>query len=799
MGIFTTQCANPECGQRISKGAKFCRYCGGGAPGGTTKCRSCGSEVALSSKFCWSCGGDLGDSIKPVLKDDKWDRQPGDFAIRIDDEDVRGKWVKPLVIEHGCRAMYFKGGKYKGELSAGKYNADGLLTRLPFLSSPKNISVVLIDATEITVEVENAGMWTSDRIQVGTQARLFLKVADPEKMYLNLFKTSRRMTVDAIEQQIAAEAQNAMEQAILGFTADQLFTDANARPQLEAKIGELLKPVLDRIGFEMTRVRFIDFHGEVYERIREQKGQIREAEGELEVDQEKLKLERMRIEQRARWVEAEEERLRRQGQAQDSADWQRLRNERDELDRDKEKLRIQEDRIREDVRHDGVRVDAKADRLQLSQKLRDAFTQEKFHEIKSKADVQDYIKQTEHELGMKGVIREDEIEKLTARLEFERDRDEILRRFEIIGITNDQERQEAWARVQHEERVKDEYLLRDLERELMGAKNDVEKQKLEADKARIQSRLRLEVMGDQKSFDREQRRADSTVQQELDQAQHSQKIDFARQDHSLRHDVRRDEHDQRVREAKDEFDLRRDEQDDTLDRKLRAAKEGNEILARTKDIEIDEKSREAEIDVTRADGMADVEAKQLEARSKATAEALISIVDGPQAGGRLAEIEELRIKSNLAPEQILALTAEASPQAAQALMEKYVNDGTVAAQNEAIQQLQARLTDQQAQRQEMQQVNEKRVHEQQQMAERAGDRVERLMSMALNQMGNVASTRAEGTSETHHHQTVVSQDGRSGPVMVGGGGDVTIVACAGCNHRNPQGAKFCENCGKKLG
>ena len=127
MGLFTDKCTNPECGQRVKKAAKFCPACGAPAPKGQTTCGACSADIRGGSKFCWRCGADLAAVRKPAILDDRWARDAGDFAVRVDDQDIQGWLRKPLIVEHGTRALVFQAGKFKGEAPEGRYDLGGFL------------------------------------------------------------------------------------------------------------------------------------------------------------------------------------------------------------------------------------------------------------------------------------------------------------------------------------------------------------------------------------------------------------------------------------------------------------------------------------------------------------------------------------------------------------------------------------------------------------------------------------------------------------------------------------------------
>ena len=243
---------------------------------------------------------------------------------------------------------------------------------------------------------------------------------------------------------------------------------------------------------------------------------------------------------------------------------------------DYEELRRQ----RKQMQVDPGQGDLHEQRLALVQRLRELDAQERMHDIKTEKDLENFIRQTEHELGIKNVIRDDEMKRLKERFAFEHERESVLRVLEIAAIRREDVREQAWKDLLAEERARDERHKRQLERELLTARTDEEK-------AEIQMR------------------------------------------------IRRLDHEQDVREARDGLDL----------------------LERRKDIDQDELDRESQRSMREADSATERRVKEVEAFSKADAQALIAIVDGP-AGEQLLQLEQFRLQKGMSPEQLLAVAPQ---------------------------------------------------------------------------------------------------------------------------------------------
>ena len=338
-------------------------------------------------------------------------------------------------------------------------------------------------------------------------------------------------------------------------------------------------------------------------------------------------------------------------------------------------------------------ADVQIDRLKLTQRMRKELTVDKMDEIKTDADFENFVRQTEHELGIKDVMRADEMDRLKREFAFKREKDILLQEIEITGIRDEHERNRI--------------------RAALIAK--IENENLEH-----QARLGREL---------------AEVKNEAD----------ARR---IRLEVERLESEQDFWEAEKAIELRR-------------------------------KSELVEVEMT--ERRQQVEAKTLEDRSKASAQALLSILDGP-AADRILKLEEFRAKEKLTPDQLIAMAAADSPHVAQVLAEKYKAEAAMS--NERFKQLQEFMA------------------KQDQTHLGAADRLERVMNAALYQMGATAVTRAQAP---HSSQTVVTPGGPFGtpPIIVAPPAPVPPTPtqekpCPKCRQMVPPDSRFCPNCREKL-
>jgi len=244
------------------------------------------------------------------------------------------------------------------------------------------------------------------------------------------------------------------------------------------------------------------------------------------------------------------------------------------------------------------------------------------------------------------------------------------------------------------------------------------------------------------------------------------------------------EMERKAHELKLEKERKEDEED------ARAAREGIGLLKEMKAVKREDVAGYQRLELEKLQREAELEEQRLKARSAATDEALISMVEGKQAE-HLSELARMKLATGLTDEQILALGARDSAAIAEAFKEKYKSKSA----EEIMKMYEDRLGDKDA-----------FVRAIQEMADRGGDRIERMAAKALEQMGTTAATRAQGVAPGG--TTVVTGGGGGQPVVVGGAPQASappvqevkkVVICPECNAELPSGTKFCTNCGARIG
>jgi len=574
MGLFSDKCK--QCGARVKKAATHCSQCGAPAPRGMTKCGACGANVGTDSSFCWKCGADLQAVAPAKMVDERWVRQPGEIAVRVDAKDLEGRLRKGLVVEPGTQALFLQRGKPVGPLGPGKYDVDGFLSRINNFNLKSPAWAVLVSATDMVFRLKFPGLRTREGVEIGVECQVVLSIADSAQFVINFMAGRNRVMLSELQESLVDEVRSLLQAATTKASIEELYGNIELTKTIEDLLVEEMSRTLERTGLSLVHLTFVNYFGDEYEKLQKSRGEI----------------------------------------------------------------------------YMGMRAaDEMEERAKIHQRILDTLTKDKMAEFKSEKDFEEFVRQTEHELGLKDVIRQAEMTELKRTFAEKVEDREIARRHMIETL----EKQHQIAM----ERLEDEYDLEDATRWL-----------------------------------------------KLTQQMKEQKLALAK---------------------------------------------------KLQDMELAKKRGEQEIAIDGERAKAEIRAKDLDAKSRASVESLIASSD-PHQVAALVELDAMRQKHNMTPEQLVTIAGEKSPEMALALAEKYKAEVLGAG---------GRLADAK------------------ETAKEQADRLERLARDGLDKMARVGETRGAGVVVTGPG-SISSQPGGQG------------FKCPKCGVPLQIEDNFCFKCGHKL-
>ena len=773
--LSNAQC--PKCRAALKQDAKFCGKCGEPIKATGPVCGSCQTKNLAGAKFCKACGAGLSapqpaQPVQPAESTEsaknpvsgpivearqgvgRWNRKPGDFAVRVDLPDPETDLWNGFEVVLGERAMLFQSGKYVGALPPGRHEREdaetGILNemrkKIGLLPAPWDLTVVVMDAGGVEMELEVGGLRTQENVPVDLECGVVLRLNHPESFFTNLMKGQDSVLVDDLRGRLVDEAMMVLQATLKEHAANDLYGNLELRKVVMADLMEHMRNSLGQFGLEISHLRHVQFVSPELAKIAQERGDLALYQQQTEVEMD------------------------RRGEEL-SAERGFLSLSREEVELEKEWMDLRE-------RAEKIGTEAKMNELTADEELQ-AFKQE---------------------IDTKGLLRKEQWDELEQTLKQRRENSALAREHFLEKLRLEQHleleglRWDAQIELMRKELSYDE-VVREGERAAQRHKLD-----LSRDEHREGLAKEWEAWEQDNVAKREAERIQKIKDEEARREQEAKDLDAKREQEEK-------EHEQDMKEARDGIGLLRDmkaagREDDRESRAIEREDEAERNRARLEELE--RRARiEREDALERQQAEIAAETARLTALSGATKEAILSLKEG--GAENILKLEEIRAREGMTPEQMLAFTARESHDASQALAKHYEQQGTAAkevaaAKEEYLKEEKARL--QESLEHERKQM-EARISDQKELRgelkEVQTDGMQRLEDFAKKSMetvGDVAQKQAE-----HMHPTPGSAAGGG----TGAGEEAPAVAsqapgtlCPHCNIAHPPGTKYCPNTGKAV-
>lgn len=290
-----------RCGARVKVRAKFCRSCGSPAPGGWWRCGACGKWIGNESETCSHCGHTQNAASRVNLDNGVWSKGDDVFAQRFELNDIEALLKNGLVIQEGQCAILLANGRIAEVLPPGRYPAAELVDMEHYFHSGDRKALVMVELAEIAFPVLCTGLRSKEDMDLDLTCSVLLRFNPEcaEEFLANVMGSHVYVSGDDINAVLGyddlarnlllSEVEIAAKDVCNEHAVDDLFKDPQLRIELEDRIADQLKRNLDAAGLKFMRLSEVEFHGTMFERLRDLAGDVerkrRELEFQLRADQ----------------------------------------------------------------------------------------------------------------------------------------------------------------------------------------------------------------------------------------------------------------------------------------------------------------------------------------------------------------------------------------------------------------------------------------------------------------------------------------------------------------------------------
>lgn len=771
--FFQPRC--PKCNQPVARNAAFCSSCGERLSGGTRLCGACGAENRGDARFCGKCGQPLDQSAAPEIHGHRWLRPEGDFAIRVEADDLPGLLRRGLKVEPGTNAMLIDRGVNRGILPPGAYDLGNIVQRIADFvtgSIPERVTVLLVDVTPTDLDFSLGGRFTKDPLPIGLTVRVQVEVEAPTRFLVNVLKGRERFSKEDLRQYLYPEVVAVADRWLRSHTLEDLVTDPSQRERLELAIEEALRATFAQTGLRFIQIRTVELNLEPFEAIQGKYARANLIDHELAADLLLAETELRRLEQEARMDAEAETRL-----AEVKADFE-LRKAKLELETRKRFEELKQQQMLLDLAEDTRKVEMEERKAELYQRMRQAVMGDRMNEVRSEAEFEKFL---------------DEL-----------DRDKLLREKEKADL------KQAWAEQAEDHELARRHLLSKLELErnyelrLAALKLQSEYDRMEGAAAQEKLEMEIELARKRADWETELRRREIAVELEVEREKdrlEKERTLAALELERLQREQERSQDEQdamlglRILEQMKKIQILVEEEKRRVAREDELARLREQHRLELERMEIEERHRISQ---------REFELRRLQVAGELGAEALVAI-SGPEQARLLAELKETELLKGMSEEQILARAAERSPEVARALAEKFraIAEGKASEREKEL--YERLLADQKQMLTELREIEERQKRETYEMWERSTARTLQSSEHAMDRLAETAQAFAKSQggqpviiTQPGGTPQVIYTSGTPSPGMPGAQQSGERKTCLNCGKAVPTEARFCEYCGHKF-
>ena len=209
-------------------------------------CPGCQKEVQAGWKFCRFCREPLAAQASEAVASLAEHIPPGILARRIEPREMQGLLNKTVVVEEGQTALLYLGGRHDLTLGPGKHAIGNILS-----SRTRDATVVLLQTSDLPLEVSVSRLHTSDPLPISLDFRLVLKIEEPARFWSNLVSGAGSYDTGNLTAAMYALVEEGCEAFVGSRSVRQLGGHQDTSRELGLALASHLEQPLSRFGLRL--------------------------------------------------------------------------------------------------------------------------------------------------------------------------------------------------------------------------------------------------------------------------------------------------------------------------------------------------------------------------------------------------------------------------------------------------------------------------------------------------------------------------------------------------------------------
>ncbi len=181
-------------------------------------------------------------------QENRWIRQPGEIALRVNRDTVTGIFRRGIIVEAGTKLVFIRNGRIEGILPEGKWDMGGLSHKIGDLAFFERVEGVFVDDSLVRFQVSLDGLITKEMLPVAARLEVEAKVDAVDLFFVNFMKSTEAAAVNDLSRYVSLELAEKVRSEVSGSSSFNIYSDSETRGRIDDTVRYGMRQTLDSIG-----------------------------------------------------------------------------------------------------------------------------------------------------------------------------------------------------------------------------------------------------------------------------------------------------------------------------------------------------------------------------------------------------------------------------------------------------------------------------------------------------------------------------------------------------------------------
>jgi len=237
------------------------------------QCPRCETRNKKEAEYCEHCGISMAAPRPAILKGNRWEAAPDEFAVFFKGRDVKGLFSKNMHVPSGMRGWVLQDNRVE-ELQEGEYSLETLPERLNSLFTGKHAEILIARQNANSIPFRFDDIPSAEMLSVTVEANIHVRVGGLEAFRNHFMLRPGAVTVPQLRELLNDSVRQIIVETLGGRHLEEMSTQNGLRDELAAKLRAGLAHRFNDFGLAFDAVDALRIHHDRFDANRNLMGSL---------------------------------------------------------------------------------------------------------------------------------------------------------------------------------------------------------------------------------------------------------------------------------------------------------------------------------------------------------------------------------------------------------------------------------------------------------------------------------------------------------------------------------------------